>query len=106
MNNTNQFNLFNQFINSEDLERYKYKNVENYKIYVTHRDLEIIFETIDKTDYTHMGCDRWINLDNILDSLINKKIENPKLELDKLSIISIHETFPPQIKYQLILNFT
>jgi hypothetical protein len=96
--------LFDEFLNSEDLKIYKNKNLENYTKYVTDRDLEIIFETIDKTDYTHMGCDRWINLDNILNILINKRIENPNLELNELNIISIHETFPPQIKYQLVFK--
>jgi hypothetical protein len=96
--------LFEDFINSEDLEIYKNKNLEKYTKYVTSRDLEIIFETIDKTDYTHMGCDRWLNLDNILNTLINKRIENPNIEFIKLSIISIHEMFPPQIKYYLLFK--
>ncbi len=96
--------LFEDFINSEDLEIYKNKNLENYTKYVTEKDLEKIFETIDKTDYTHMGCDRWLNLDNILNTLINKRIENPNIQLDKLVIASIHETFPPQIKYYLVFK--
>ena len=96
--------LFDEFLNSEDLELYKNNNLENFTKYVTPRDLEIIFETIDKTDYTYMGVSRWLNLDNILDKLINKKINNPNLELSKLSIILIHETFPPQIKYYLAFN--
>ncbi len=95
--------LFEDFINSEDLEIYKNKNLENYTKYVTEKDLEKIFETIDKTDYTFMSCDRWIGLEFILDSLINKKEDN-NLELDKLIISSIHETFPPQIKYQLVFK--
>ncbi len=97
-------NLFYEFINSEDLELYKNNNIDNYKKYVTKRDLEIIFETIDKTDYTYMGVSRWMNLDTILDSLISRRIENPNIEFNKLSIISIHETFPPQIKYYLAFN--
>jgi hypothetical protein len=96
--------LFNEFINSEDLETYKNNNFEKYTNYVTDSDLKIIFENIDKTDYTYMGCSRWMNLDNILDTLINKKINNPNIELSKLGIISMHETFPPQIKYYLAFN--
>ncbi len=96
-------NLFNEFITSEQLEIYKNKNLDKYKKYITPIDLEKIFETIDKTDYTFMSCDRWIGLEFILDSLINKKEDN-NLELDKLIISSIHETFPPQIKYQLVFK--
>jgi hypothetical protein len=96
-------NLFNEFITSEQLEIYKNKNLDKYTKYIKQTDLEKIFETIDKTDYTFMSCDRWINLEFILDSLINKKEDND-LELDKLIITSMHETFPPQIKYQLVFT--
>ena len=101
MNNTN---LFNEFINSEDLEIYKNNNIDNFTKYVTHRDLEIIFDGIDKTDYTYMGVSRWMYLEYILDKLINRKIQNPNLQLTKISIISTHEMFPPHIKYYLVFK--
>jgi hypothetical protein len=101
MNNTK---LFNEFITSEDLEKYKNNNLENYTNYVTHRDLELIFDGIDKTDYTTMGCLRWKDLSHLLDKLINRKIENPLLKLEKVKIIRILETFPPQNQYYLSFN--
>jgi hypothetical protein len=97
----NNANLFNEFINSEDLELYKNNNIDNFTKYVTPRDLELIYDGIDKTDYTYMGVSRWMDLEYILDKLINKKINNPNLELNKVKIIQILETFPPQNKYYL-----
>jgi hypothetical protein len=75
----NNANLFNEFINSEDLELYKNNNIDNFTKYVTPRDLELIYDGIDKTDYTYMGVSRWMDLEYILDKLISKKMNNPRL---------------------------
>ncbi len=101
MSNTN---LFNEFITSEDLEIYKNNNIENYTKYVTHNDLELIYDGIDKTDYTQMGMSRWMDLSQILNKSINRKIENPNIELKSVKIIQILESFPPKNKYYLTFN--
>ena len=93
--------LFNQFINSYELINYISENVDLYMKYVTHKDLILIFKGIDKTDYTQCGCNRWLDLEYLLNEVINRKKENSSLELKLVKIVKILETFPPQNKYYM-----
>lgn len=96
--------LFNEFIKSHDLISYINEHKDLYMKYITHNDLILIFEGMDKTDYTQCGCKRWLNLEYLLNEVINRKKENSSLELKSVKIVKILETFPPQNKYYM--NFS
>ena len=85
---------FNDFLNSEQINYHK-NNIYDFNILISESELEVIFNCIDKTDYSVMAQPRWLDLDNIIDKIINVKRKHMNMILTKISIKNIHETFPP-----------
>jgi hypothetical protein len=85
---------FNEFLNSEQIIYHK-NNISDFNILFSNSELEVIYNNIDKTDYSVMARPRWLDLNDILDKIINVKRKHQYMTLNKISIKTIHETFPP-----------
>jgi hypothetical protein len=93
---------FNDFLNCEQLITFKKLN-NNFDNLISINELKIIFDNMEKTDYTQTGRDRWLDLNYLLSKIINKKnteiSNNKKITLTNLCIDYVIETFPPRNVY-------
>jgi hypothetical protein len=89
---------FEDFLNSEEMKQYKDSHLDFEKLFSI-QELEIIFNSIDKTDYSHMGIGRWFDLHVILDQIYKNKLLHTNVILSKMIHNVIHETWPPHNKY-------
>lgn len=93
---------FEDFLNSDEIKNYRESYNDSYidfnKIFSIN-ELEIIFNSIDKTDFTHMGVSRWFDLNSILEQITNTKKLHTKAILSKMTHSVVHETWPPCNKY-------
>jgi len=96
---------FEDFINSNEIIEYKESNEDFDKMF-SEDELQIIFNVMDKTDYTQMGTDRWLDLKAILDQIYKNKIVHKNAVLCKMTLSCTHETWPPQNKYYYYYNFS
>jgi hypothetical protein len=95
---------FEDFINSDDIIEYKSNNKEFDTLFSVD-ELQIIFNAIDKTDFSQMAVPRWLDLKPILDQIVKTKDVHANASLTKLTLSCIHETWPPQNKYYYYYNF-
>ena len=89
---------FVDFLEDPQLKDFISKNKEFYK-YISEIELRMIFDAMDKTDYTCTGVDRWLDLEQIL----NKIIGNTNT-LKSIKLVSQKETFPPQNLYHIMFE--
>jgi hypothetical protein len=93
---------FDDFINSNEIKEYnnelKYFDTTIDTVFSIN-ELRIIFNAIDKTDYTHMALPRWFELQSILEQITKTKILHSNAVLSKMTLRVIHETWPPQNRY-------
>ena len=87
---------FSDFIKDPQLQQYISLHANFYE-HISEKDLNIVFNAIDKTDYTCTGANRWLDLEYILDQLMetSKKVVSIKL-------VSQQETFPPRNLYKFV----
>ena len=96
---------FEDFINSDDIKEYKSNNKEFDSLFSVD-ELQIIFNVMDKTDYTQMARDRWLDLKSILNQILETKLVHKNASLTKMTLSRIHETWPPQNKYIYNYDFS
>ncbi len=89
---------FYDFINSDDMIAMKNKYSEFDKFF-NMAELEIIFEGIEKTDFTYCCENRWRDLEMIIDNIIERKKKYKDCKLKKIVLASCHEKWPPVNNY-------
>jgi hypothetical protein len=89
---------FYDFIKSDDMNLMKNKHSDFDKFF-SMDELQIIFEGIEKTDFTSCGETRWRDLEMIIDNIIERKKKYKECKIKKLVLASSHERWPPINNY-------
>ena len=79
----------------EQYERYK-----DDKDMISEEEMKIIFDNMDKSDYTSMGRERYMDLKEIKMKVIMDKLYNKDRKLSGLKLTDSLETYPPQNSYE------
>lgn len=96
---------FEDFINCDQIIKYK-KKIRNFDEMFSIDELQIIFNAMDKTDYSQMGRNRWLDLESLLNLILKTKNVHNLAILTKLTLSGARETFPPQNIYNFDYNFS
>lgn len=69
---------------------------------LTPREMQIIFDAMDKTDYRHASpnCPRYIDQDHLIAKVKQYKQENPG-QLKGIRLVAVLESYPPQNRYEI-----
>lgn len=85
---------FEDFLNSEELSKLKEK-YSDFDNYISQDELEMIFQGMDRTDFTQAGVSRWRDLDKIVHTVFSKKKYSPNYKLKKIVLVEQQEIWPP-----------
>ena len=77
----------------------KEKNIVGFNL-LTEDELSVIAKNMNKTDYRKYGAPRWLDLENIIKTVIEMKNSYPKFTLTNLDIGGQIDTLPPKTFYR------
>lgn len=77
----------------------KEKNIDGFNL-LSEDELSIIAKNMNKTDYRKYGVPRWMDLENIIKTVVEMKNSYPKFTLTNLDIGGQIDTMPPETFYR------
>ena len=77
----------------------KEKNINGVDL-LSEEELSIIAKNMNKTDYRKYGATRWLDLENIIKTVVEMKNRYPKFTLTNLNIGGQIDSVPPQTFYR------
>ena len=77
----------------------KEKNIDGFYL-LSEDELSIIAKNMNKTDYRKYGATRWLDLENIIKTVVEMKKRYPKFTLTNLDIGGQIDSLPPQTFYR------
>jgi hypothetical protein len=85
---------FEDFLKSDELKELKIK-YSDFDKNISYDEINIIFQGIDKTDFTYCGVSRWRDLDEIISIVYNSKENDSSKKLKKVLLVRQIELWPP-----------
>ena len=67
---------------------------------LTDSEIKLIYDAMDKNDYTEMGRDRFMDYNRMVDKVHGLKKENGNKTLTSVKLIIVKESYPPQNVYE------
>jgi hypothetical protein len=77
----------------------KEKNIDGFNL-LSEDELSVIAKNMNKTDYRKYGAPRWLDLENIIKTVVEMKNSYPKFTLTNLDIGGQIDTLPPKTFYR------
>jgi hypothetical protein len=77
----------------------KEKNIDGFNL-LSEDELSVIAKNMNKTDYRKYGAPRWLDLENIIKTVVEMKKSYPNFTLTNLDIGGQIDTLPPKTFYR------